>query len=550
MRWSTLCVLAVIAGKAGAASTWSRVSSPSIELYTDSGDHTARAVLRRFETLHRIFRQSYDVDRAPPLRVFVFSSTGDFQKFRSAPAADAFYRGSQDRDLIVLQEVASLDRAAAHEYLHLVAHHATAPLPNWLDEGVAEFYSTLTTDATKVHIGAPIAAHLRLLAVQPWLSAEDLAHAKTAGQKIFYAESWALVHMLTLAPKWRGGMPKFANLLANGKDPDQAFPAAFGKTMDEAVAALPLYLRAPPEITAPLPPVDSAETYEVTRLSDVDATVTLADLAVQTDHPDIARSLYRKAARANPASPSAVAGLGSLALLEHREEDARNQFEQSIALGSPDAGAYFELAMLNNDSALLEKALAIDPNFVTAHFLLGVRATDNGRFADAIEHLRQAVALEPRRFTYWHALGYAQAKSGDRQGAAESARRAAILAVTEPEQQMAGALTQLASETPAVPRKKPAVITPPSWQNRQGDHRAEGFLTFVDCDHSPVRLVLSTPATLELNVQNPNQVELVNAEGASTTLVCGEQSRPVAVEYVGASSAITRIEFQQVIMKR
>ena len=166
------------------------------------------------------------------------------------------------------------------------------------------------------------------------------------------------------------------------------------------------------------------------------------------------------------------------------------------------------------DRALLEKTLTIDPHFSQAHFLLGVRETDEGKFASAIEHLRQAVAVQPRRFTYWHALGYAQAKSGDRPGAAEAARRAALIASTAQEQQMAAALTQLAAEAPAVVTKKPEVTTPPSWQNRKGDTRAEGILTRVDCESSPVRLVFSTgtPArTIELKVLKPNEVELVNA---------------------------------------
>jgi tetratricopeptide (TPR) repeat protein len=267
----------------------------------------------------------------------------------------------------------------------------------------------------------------------------------------------------------------------------------------------------------------------------------------------LARSLFLRAAKNNPQSPAAVAGLGSLALAENRNADAEREFERAIAMGYRDAGAYFELAKLKNDNALLEKALTLDPKFAMAHFLLGVRATDNGNFAAAIDHLREAVAIEPRAFTCWHALGYAQAKSGDRQAAAESARRVAILASTEQEEKMAAALTLLASETPAVRGTTPRVITPSSWQNRRGDARAEGTLTWVHCDSSPVRLDIATqtPArTIELNVQNPDEVELHNAEGLSTTLVCGEQSRPVVIEYVSATRKITRIEFQHVIIKR
>ncbi len=182
-----------------------------------------------------------------------------------------------------------------------------------------------------------------------------------------------------------------------------------------------------------------------------------------------------------------------------------------------------------------------------------MRAADAGNLRSAIEHLRRAVALRPRRFTYWHALGYAQAKSGDRSGAAESARRAALIASNDQEEQMAAALTQLAAEPTVVRTRKPDVVTPPSWQNPRGATRVEGILKNVDCGASPVRLVVSPRdgKDVELLVRNPSVVELVNAQGVSTILTCGAQSVPVAVEYVAATREIARIEFKSVvIMKR
>lgn len=120
---------------------------------------------------------------------------------------------------------------------------------------------------------------------------------------------------------------------------------------------------------------------------------------------------------------------------------------------------------------------------------------------------------------------------------------------------MAAALSQLEApaKTPAVRERKPDVVTPPSWNNRQGDARIEGTLAEVDCSSDPVRLLVSSTAEaiIELMVRNPTGVELLNANGASTTLVCGAQSLPVAVEYLGASREVTRIEFRDVvIMKR
>ena len=208
---------------------------------------------------------------------------------------------------------------------------------------------------------------------------------------------------------------------------------------------------------------------------------------------------------------------------------------------------------MKNDDGLLEKALAVDPNFAEAHFLLGVRETDRGEYAAAIEHLQRAVAIEPRRFTYWHALGYAQAKVGRPPGSS----RVGAKSLHHRRDRARGTNGGFAHPTGvgrAGREKKagPNVITPPSWQNPKGDTRLEGTLTRVDCQSLPVTLAVSSAGkTIELIVQDPTAVQLVNAEGASTVLVCGAQSQPVTVEYNAASKEITRIEFKHVvIMKR
>jgi len=531
------------------AATWLQISTPSIDIFTDAGENPARALLERFETLSLIFRES-NVARSPPrLRVFIFSSERDFEKYRPTPSTAGFFRSDDDQDVIVLTEGNQLKHIASHEYLHRVIQHASPLLPDWLNEGLPEFYSTISVSGNKVRVGAVVERNRLLLLHEPWLDAEDLALGNRADGRIFYAESWALVHMLSLSPDFSKGMPEFVKLLTEGVAQAEAFPKAFGVSMEEALVALHSHMRAPKEISLPAPPADASEKYLTTRLTPIDAALTLADLALRTDHLDLARTLFEKTAQEHPESPIAIAGLGALALSENRKDDARREFERAIAMGFNDARTYFELAALNHDNGLIEKALAIDPNFAEAHFLLGVRLTDSGSFPSAVAHLEKAVALQPRRFTYWNALAYAQAKSGDRQTASESARRAAILAHTPEEERMATALTQLAAESRAIRDKKPDAVTPPSWQNPKGDTRVEGTLTEVDCSADPIRLTVSGgDKTIDLTVRNPSQVELLNAEGASTTLVCGEQSVPVAVEYLADSRNITRIEFKRVVI--
>jgi tetratricopeptide (TPR) repeat protein len=540
---AAVLAIALFAVSVRGESKWIRLSSPSVDIFTDGSENSARAVLDRFATLHRIFRDSNIAESPPRLRVFIFASEHEFEKYRPSRSAAGFYQNDGEQDLIVLAEGIQLKNIASHEYLHRVIQHASPLLPGWLNEGLPEFYSTIAISGAKVRIGGPIERHLVLLVRERWMDAEDLALGNRADGAIFYAESWALVHMLSLSPKWHSGMPEFVKLLSEGRDQQDAFQSAFGSSMDDALRDLRLYVRKMKDVTEAGPPVETPDQYNVTHLAPLDATLALADLALRTDHPKLARSLFEKTAKENPESPAAVAGLGSLALAGNDKEGARVQFERAVAMGIRDARTYFELAALTRDNALLEKTVALDPDFAEAHFLLGVRFTDDGRFAAAIEHLEKAVALQPRRLTYWNALGYARVKSGDRRGAAEAARRAAVLAHTPEEEKMAAGLTQLAGEQPSVRQKKPDMVTPPSWQNPKGDTRVEGILTEVDCNADPVRLVVS--------VRNPAEVELINAQGVSTTLVCGTQSLPVALQYLAATREVTRIEFKPaVIIKR
>ena len=555
MRVAVGCILALFAVEASGAATWIRVSSPSIQLFTDCGEKTARTILHRFDTLQRVFGESRIAASPAPLLVFVFASAEEYEKYRGDTFSVGMFRSTGDEDLIALYQGDALQRVVSHEYLHAVVAHASAPLPVWMVEGVPEFYSTLSVSGNKIHIGEPIPSHQRVLAAKPWMNPDDMALGNPGDNPVFYAESWALVHMLTLAPAWSKGMPQFVKLLNEGREQKEAFTTAFGKSMGDALTALHGYLRFPRELTAPAPPMESAPVYEVTTLSAVDATLALADLALRTDHLDLARTLSTRAARENPEVSRRGRGAGRSGAwpsIATKTRSANWNAPSPWARATPTA--YFQLALMKNDRPLLEKTLTIDPHFSQAHFLLGVRETDDGNFASPPLSIcaRRAVAVQPRRFTYWNALGYAQAKSGDRPGAAEAARRATLIASTPQEEKMAAALTLLASETPAAVIKKPEVTTPPSWQNRKGDARAEGILTRVDCEASPVRLVFSTGAparTIELKVLKPNEVELVNASGVSTTLSCGEQSQAVAVEYIAASGEITRIEFKRDIKR-
>jgi len=211
---------------------------------TDAGEKTGRATLRRLDDIRQIFPTR---DREPlPLRIFLFAAEKEFRGYADNAVTDGFYHGGGERDLIVLHGGAGLTRAVTHEYIHLILDRGPGPLPLWFEEGTAELYSNLDLQRGRIIAGEPIAEHLQTLGAGRWLDAVQLTAASRRSPLynertlagVFYSESWALVHMLNLAPGWRERMPRYAEMLMQGRNGSQAFPEAFEKSMDQALAEL------------------------------------------------------------------------------------------------------------------------------------------------------------------------------------------------------------------------------------------------------------------------------------------------------------------------
>jgi tetratricopeptide (TPR) repeat protein len=135
-------------------------------------------------------------------------------------------------------------------------------------------------------------------------------------------------------------------------------------------------------------------------------------------------------------------------MTQNRPGDARRYLEKAIQLDDKDAAILFEYALLERDAGagnervrdLLEKVIALNPNFGEAQLLLGVRATDDRRYDAAILYLHQAARLLPRQSYVWHALAYAQQKQGNYPEALDAAQRAVRTASTDEQEHAAEAL--------------------------------------------------------------------------------------------------------------
>jgi tetratricopeptide (TPR) repeat protein len=280
-----------------------------------------------------------------------------------------------------------------------------------------------------------------------WLTASALLRPPREEGGLYYAQTWALAHMLNLAPEYRDAMPRYIASLAQGTGEAEAFRTAFGKSLEQAVSDLPAYLRAlrATTIDAPVAATDPPQEQKLTGLEDL---LLRANLALETGRLETARPLIEQAARENATHPATAAALGSLAFAQGDHEQARSFFERAVELDPRDASAWFQLALIERTRTSgadrfqewMERAVALNPNLGEAHLLLGVRATDAGALAPAIGHLRQAARLLPRQSHVWHALAFALQKQGAMEEAREAARRAVRTAATPEQAGMAEAL--------------------------------------------------------------------------------------------------------------
>ena len=564
MRLSARALAGLVAFFPAAAASqppaWLELRSPHFRLVTDASERAGRELLLALEQIRSAFRGLAGPrhDSPLPVRVYLFASGELYLRFQPSAAVRGFYQGGADVNHIVLRASGvETRRIAFHEYAHLVLNHSSARLPLWLEEGIAEFYSTLEFRSGNVIVGRPVTSHLSALRALPWLDAETLTairrgsavldDATRAG--IFYAQSWALVHMLNFSERYRTGLGRLAALLADGEPAADAFQRAFGASLQDALEDLRAYVKLDrwPATEVPFDP-SGAAAVSVLPLAADELDSTLLALELELGLWDASEQTLRRLARSRRGGADVEAARAKLAMSRGDFASAGRHFEAAIAAGAREASVYFEYAMLLRDTGedparavqLLERAVELNPNHAEAHFLLGQHAYRHGRLEEAVAHFERAAQILPRQSSFWHALALACHKALRPESALRAAKRALEAAATEQEAEMARAALDLIRRPPAeAAASPPEVVTPRKWFPPQGDRRAEGVLEEIVCQGRQALLrVRSREGSLLLRVENPDRVVLRNSSALSFEFSCGpQQGRPVAVEYLASAAS-------------
>lgn len=417
---------------------WFKLVTPNFELYGNGRESEARRLMRELETFRHVVSRFLGLtnEHRRPALVFYFDRDESFRPYKPSfdgtpsPVSGFHTQDPLDYALALSRQPkgSTTMRVLFHEYTHLLTARQFRRAPLWVNEGVAEVFSTFEGEDDRFDIGVALTNHVfdlyrrppmplsRLLTVTH--ASREYNEATRAGS--FYATSWALAHYLLFARRGfeTNVMARYAEVSAGTTNLVEAFRVAFGATPEELQPFLQVYLRGGsytvvrqsyPDLTATRP--------SRARLAPGELDFALGRLLQLVQHNDRARERLERSASAAPRDPRPHEALALLAWRQRERQDLIRHGDRAIELGSREAFVHFLAAQARYETASdkslgaaarneafregrrhCEQALALDPDLAAAHHLLGVfvLSANPGTPALAAVHIEEALRCDPQ----------------------------------------------------------------------------------------------------------------------------------------------------------
>jgi hypothetical protein len=222
---------------------WFELTSDHFVFYTDVPVDEVRPQIERFEMLRSALGEvGFPGAHARRAAVIVFGDAGDYGMFAPPRSAGLFYPGlprALERQPTLVVQAARVEqtrRRFVHEMVHELMFGAFGETPPWLNEGLADYFSTMAIESGEIVLGAPVPERAISLSLLPTI--DEITHAEherfspersdSLTVSRYYAGAFALVHLLRNGPDvYRERFDVMARALGEGRP----FSAAWATAM-------------------------------------------------------------------------------------------------------------------------------------------------------------------------------------------------------------------------------------------------------------------------------------------------------------------------------
>ncbi|MGA8089686.1 MAG: DUF1570 domain-containing protein [Terracidiphilus sp.] len=430
-----MVLVLVLAGACPAAvaggDQWTEVSSSHFQVVTNAGEKQARHILDQFERMRWVFQTLFpklNVDPPTPIEVYAAKNGKTFQSVepqaylaKGQLSLAGYFLTAQDKNYILVRLDAEQEHAYAtvyHEYTHLQFRSVGSWMPLWLNEGLAEFFQNTDIHEKDVILGQANVNELMFLRQEtliplPVLFKVDASspyyHEEQKGS-IFYAEAWALTHMLMITDRENKTerLQTYLNLMAHHEDSVVAAEKAFGD-LKRLQAGLENYIHASQYkqfiMQSAAAKIDEAS-FTVKPLSQVDADADRAEILAQVQREKESREIIDAILKTDPNNVRAMETMGGIELHSGNTQAARKWYDEAVKLDSKSylANYYFATISMRSggsgDDAAIEwsyrAAIQLNPKFGPAYDgLAAFLVMRHANLDEASSLANNAVRLDP-----------------------------------------------------------------------------------------------------------------------------------------------------------
>lgn len=445
---------------------WVEVRSPHFVIISNAGNRAAIDADLRFEQIRTLFREAIPGEDGgayePVITVFAVKDEDAMRELLPEywarghvhPAGIYFSRLDQTYAAVRLDAPGENPyEPLYHEYFH--ALHSSPDWPLWLSEGLAAFYGNTSIRDSKAYMGEEREECVQLLKRQGLMplgvlfgvDRKSRYYTDESLSPEFYAESWALTHLLMISKHGANRHMLDDYLAAVGRGAPAANAAkAFGN-LGELEDALQRYIASYrfDSYVAPAPPQILRSELNVRQLANAEIEAGRGGFEAVRGDASEARPILEEAVRLDPGLALAYQNLALEQLFEGQRAQARATLDRAISLDPGNALCRYLRAYLRvtqrgavardaETETDLRESVDSDPDFAPAAALLAVYLSANpASLPEALRLAKRAVTLQPGTSDFGVALAQVLMRMSRYDEAQAALRRARAAARTPAE---------------------------------------------------------------------------------------------------------------------